>query len=108
MIDFKRRLREQIRARLADRYPLSPGDLEMTVPPDTKMGDLALTFPFQLAKKMKTAPRAIAQDAAARLAGLEGTSRVEVAGAGYVNFYLDRAALFRAWLTAGTRSGLGP
>jgi arginyl-tRNA synthetase len=108
MIAFKRRLREQIRARLADRYPLFPEDLEMTVPPDTKMGDLALTFPFQLAKKMKTAPRTIAQDAAARLAGLEGTSRVEVAGAGYVNLHLDRAALFRAWLAAGTRSGLGP
>jgi len=108
MITLKRRLKEHIHARLADRYPLSPEDLEMTSTPDPKMGDLALTFPFQLAKKMKQAPRAIAQEAAALLAGLEGTSRVEVAGAGYVNLYLDRAALFRAWLAAGARSGLVP
>jgi arginyl-tRNA synthetase len=108
MIAFKRRLKEQIRARLADLYPLSPEDLEMTSTPGQKMGDLALTFPFELAKKMKTAPRAVAQEAAARLAGLEGTSLVEVAGAGYVNLHLDRPALFRAWLAAGTRSGLVP
>ncbi|MDH4196323.1 MAG: arginine--tRNA ligase [Candidatus Aminicenantes bacterium] len=108
MIALKRRLKEQICARLADRYPLSPEDLDMTSTPDQKMGDLALTFPFQLAKKLKTAPRAIAQEAAAMLAGLEGTSRVEVAGAGYVNLHLDRGALFRARLAAGTRSGLVP
>ncbi len=108
MIAFKRRLKEQLSRRLADVFALSDEDLEMTLTPDRKMGDLALTFPFQLAKKLKTAPRAIAQEAVAKLAGLEGTSRVEVAGAGYVNLHLDRGALFRDWLVAGCKSGLVP
>ncbi len=108
MADFKTRLKETIYARLANTYPLSPEDLEMAPTPDRKMGDLALAFPLQLAKKLRRPPRAVAEEAAALLAGLEGVGKVEVAGAGFVNLFLDRAAYFGRLLSALGRPGLGP
>ncbi|MCX6571050.1 MAG: hypothetical protein NT006_06480 [Candidatus Aminicenantes bacterium] len=64
MISFKTRLKETIYERLKGGYPVAIEDLDMAPTPDPKMGDLALTFPFQLAKTLKKAPRAIAQEAA--------------------------------------------
>src|SRR4029450_12045053 len=48
------------------------------------------------------APRAIATDLAAALGPLEGVTKAEVAGAGYLNLYLDRGAFLTNRLSAGT------
>ena len=64
MIAYKARLKSSIHEKLRSVYPVELADLDMAPTPDPKMGDLALTFPFQLAKKLKKAPRAIAQEAA--------------------------------------------
>src|SRR5665213_2492319 len=54
---------------------------------------------FELAKKLRKAPRAIATELAAELnadlAAAPGIASVEVAGAGYLNIRLDRAAVAR-------------
>jgi arginyl-tRNA synthetase len=94
MIAFKTLLKEAIYERLKDVYPLTVADLDMAPTPDPKMGDLALTFPFQLAKTLKRPPRAIAQDAAARLTAIEGLAKAEVAGGGFLNLWLDKSAVF--------------
>ncbi len=94
MIALKTRLKETIYDKLRTFYPLTPEEIEITSTPDKAVGDLALTFPFQLAKKMRKAPKVIAQEAAALLVGIDGVSKVEVAGAGYVNLFLDRASYF--------------
>ena len=108
MLDFKSRLKETIYARLAGTYPLSPGDIEMAPTPGQAMGDIALAFPLQLAKKLKKAPRAIAQEAAGLLGGLDGLSKVEVAGAGFINLFLDRPAYFGRLLRGIGRPTLRP
>jgi arginyl-tRNA synthetase len=79
MISFKTRLKETIYERLKGVYPVAIEDLDMAPTPDPKMGDLALTFPFQLAKTLKKAPRAIAQEAAPLLGSVAGVVRTEVA-----------------------------
>jgi len=72
-------------------------------PPRIEMGEAATPVCFELAKRLKRAPRQIAQEIAAQLLPIEGVERVEVAGGGYVNFYLSRAALLAACLReAGT------
>ena len=58
------------------------------------MGDLALAFPFQLAKKMKRPPREIAAEIAPKLESLEGITKVDIAGAGYINLFIDRQNFF--------------
>jgi len=108
MPDFKTRLKETIYAKLAGTYPLSPADIEISPTPDLAMGDMALAFPLQLAKKLKRAPRSIAQEAAGLLAGLDGVSKVEVAGAGFINISLDRETYFRRLLDGLGRPTLVP
>jgi arginyl-tRNA synthetase len=55
------------------------------------MGDLSLAACFELAKRLRLPPRKIAQTLAARFLSMEGVERVSTAGAGYLNFHLDRA-----------------
>jgi arginyl-tRNA synthetase len=65
-------------------------------PPKVEMGELASPLAFELAKRLKRAPRQIAQELAAALGAIEGIARVEVAGGGYLNFFFDRSAFFQA------------
>src|SRR5207253_10879831 len=61
-----------------------------------EFGELATPIPFELARQLKRAPRAIAEELVAKVGKIDGIDRMEVAGAGYINFYLDRAAAVRA------------
>lgn len=59
------------------------------VPPDSKMGDFA--FPcFKLAKELRKAPQAIAEDIKCKISH-EMISKVEVVGA-YLNFFIDKSS----------------
>src|SRR6516225_7571701 len=65
------------------------------------MGEAASPVCFELAKRLKKAPRQIAQEVAGSLPKVEGVARVEVAGGGYLNAFFDRAVFFeRARLEA--------
>ncbi|HPW18603.1 MAG TPA: arginine--tRNA ligase, partial [Candidatus Aminicenantes bacterium] len=108
MIAFKSRLKETIHERLRAVYPVGPEDLDMAPTPDPKMGDLALTFPFQLAKTLKKAPRTIAQEAAPLVASVPGVVRAEVAGGGFLNLWLDKAAVFAEVIRLAGRTSLAP
>ena len=108
MIAFKSHLKDAIYGRLRVVYPVEPADLDMAPTPDPKMGDLALTFPFQLAKKLKKAPRAIAQESAPLLASVPGVVKAEVAGGGFLNLWLDKAAVFAEVIRLAGRTTLGP
>ncbi len=63
--------------------------------PELKFGEYALPIAFELAKRLKKAQRAIATELAAALTQkkIEGFASFEVAGAGYINCKLDRAAV---------------
>ena len=61
-------------------------------PPRVEMGDLALPLAMELARKLRRPPRQIAEEVAAALRSVAGVAKAEVAGAGYVNLFLDRAA----------------
>jgi len=108
MIAFKARLKELVYDRLKPVYPVALEDIDMAPTPDPKMGDLALTFPFQLAKKLKKAPRLIAQEAAPLLASMEGVVKAEAAGGGFLNLWLDRTAVFAEAVRMAGRTSLRP
>ena len=63
-------------------------------PPKLEMGEAASPLCFELAKRLKKAPRMIAQEIANSLPKIAGIARVEVAGGGYLNAFFDRAAFF--------------
>src|SRR5467141_3100351 len=58
------------------------------------MGEAASPVCFELAKRLKKAPRQIAQEIANSLGKVEGIAKVEVAGGGYLNAFFDRAAFW--------------
>ncbi len=87
-------------------YAIPPDDSLLTAipietPPQRALGDLAVPLAFQLARRLRKAPRAIAQEIAGALEAIPGISRVEAAPNGYVYFFLDRAAFLKSRL-AGT------
>jgi len=87
----------RIQAILLAKYGITLTNLVVEQPPSIALGELALPVAFELAKRLRKAPRAIATELAAELAAdlPEGVTGVEVAGAGYLNIRIDRAAAVR-------------
>lgn len=108
MIKFKNRLKKEIFEQLKEKYTLEPSDLDFGYTPQLKMGDLALAFPFQLAKKTKTQPRKMAEEVLSHLSPLEGIEKIEVAGPGYINLFLDRKKFFSLQIQSIDSSSLSP
>src|SRR4029077_9661974 len=95
ILPVHQRLRERLAATLETLYHLPPGELPslaIEYPPTRELGDLATPAAFELARRLRKAPRAIAQEIAAALGPIDGITRVEAAPTGYLNIYLDRAA----------------
>jgi arginyl-tRNA synthetase len=90
-------LQARIGAILKTKYDIALAQLAVEQPPNIALGELALPVAFELAKRLRKAPRAIAAELAAELGSQlpEGVASVEVAGAGYLNVRLDRAAFVR-------------
>jgi arginyl-tRNA synthetase len=93
----------RIQAILLAKYDVTLSQLAVEQPPSIALGELALPVAFELAKRLRKAPRAIATELAAELTAeiaagqpeLRGVASVEVAGAGYLNIRLDRTAAVR-------------
>jgi len=87
------RLREALARHVREKYGVELG-VPLERPPKLAMGEAASPVSFELAKRLKRAPRQIAQEIAAEIGPMEGISRVEVAGGGYLNAFFDRAAFW--------------
>jgi arginyl-tRNA synthetase len=90
---LQRRLTAHIRTFLREKYQVELANIVVEQPPKIEMGEYALPFSFELAKKLRKAPRKIAEEIVSSIPPLEGFRPFEVAGAGYINARVDRAAL---------------
>ncbi len=94
-LTLTQRLREVLTKHIRQKYGQTlPVGLER--PPKIEMGEAASPICFELAKRLKRAPRQLAQEIANQLPAVEGIARIEVAGAGYLNVFFDRAAFWIA------------
>ncbi|HWY44278.1 MAG TPA: arginine--tRNA ligase [Candidatus Sulfotelmatobacter sp.] len=97
-ITLTKRLRETLAAYIQEKYGASLGDAMPNIvlerPPKIELGEAASPVAFELAKRLKRAPRQIAQEIASGLGTVEGIARLEVAGAGYLNAFFDRGAFW--------------
>jgi arginyl-tRNA synthetase len=89
-------LLERLRAALLEKYGIDDLKLVVEQPPEIKFGEYALPLAFELAKRLKKAPRKIAEELIAELGHIDGFASFEVAGAGYINARLDRWAAVAA------------
>ncbi|HEY5991791.1 MAG TPA: arginine--tRNA ligase, partial [Candidatus Udaeobacter sp.] len=101
LIDLQNNLKNALRKAARELFEIELEQIAAEVPPRTELGDLAFPVAFDLAKQIKQktgekrVPRGIAEELKSNLEKSEGVNRVEVAGAGYLNVFFDRAALLR-------------
>jgi arginyl-tRNA synthetase len=100
-------LRTRVIAALSRAYGLSPSDMPqvpVAIPPNRGLGDLAVTVAFELARRLRKAPKIIGQEIAAAIGAVPGVARIECAANGYLNVYLERPA----YLTDRLSNRVGP
>ncbi|MBR2916653.1 MAG: arginine--tRNA ligase, partial [Clostridia bacterium] len=68
--------------------------LKLEIPKDKQHGDFACNIAMMLAKPLKTAPRKIAEGIVSCLEKNADIEKVEIAGAGFINFYLTNNYLY--------------
>jgi arginyl-tRNA synthetase len=87
------RLAQHIRDFFRRTYSLELDRIVIEQPPNVQFGEYALPLAFELAKKLRKAPRKIAEEITAGIGLVEGFEKFEVAGAGYINARVNRALL---------------
>ncbi|MCY4025718.1 MAG: arginine--tRNA ligase [Acidobacteria bacterium] len=105
ILPLHRAIRARLRAVLGELYGLGAETLpEIAVqsPPNRALGDLGTPLAFELARRLRKAPRSIAAEVVAALGPVEGIARAEAAPNGYVNLFLAREPFVRRALAGGS------
>lgn len=94
---MKNQLSQHIISALHKLYPVLDTEqiaIHFQVPKDKGNGDLSTNIAMQLAKKLQVTPIEIANQIVFELTDLSYISHIAVAGAGFLNFYLQQEAIF--------------
>jgi len=108
ILSIQNTIRTRVIAAVTDLYGLSPADqpnVTLAETPSRALGDLAVTLAFELARRLRKAPKLIGQEIAARLGEIPGIARVNCAANGYLNFYFDRVAYLDDRLSGRVAAG---
>jgi arginyl-tRNA synthetase len=97
LLALQNSIRDALRRAANEKFGIELEQIAAETPPRTELGDLAFPVAFELAKRLKQTgerrnPREIAETLRDALAQLPNVARVEVAGAGYLNVFYNRAA----------------
>ncbi len=68
--------------------------IRLEVPKDKEHGDFACNIAMMLAKPLRSNPRAIAEEIVSCIEPDSDIDKIEVAGAGFINFYLNSSWLY--------------
>jgi arginyl-tRNA synthetase len=105
LFNLQQQLKERIRTAAREIFSVELQQLTADTPPRPELGDVAFPVSFELAKLVKqatgekVAPRVIAEKLQSELERVPEVSRVEIAGAGYINVFFDRARLLHLFST---------
>jgi len=98
------RLREHIAQVLSQLYALDAAaapPIVLESPPNRDLGDLGTPVAFELARRLRKAPKVIAAEIAGASTSVPGVRQVVAAPNGYLNFFLDRSSFLRERLASG-------
>jgi len=96
LTEIQELLKRTVQTAADEKFGDAPESIVLETPPKTELGDAAFPAAFELAKLLKSKtgekqnPRAIAETLKVELETLEAVQKVEVAGPGYLNVFLDR------------------
>ncbi|MBC7898573.1 MAG: arginine--tRNA ligase [Saprospiraceae bacterium] len=97
LLQLQNILRDQVRQTALDTFSIELDQIASETPPKTELGDLAFPVAFELAKLIKLQsgekknPREISEILKQALETFDFVDKVEVAGAGYLNVFFERA-----------------
>ncbi len=94
--NLERRLVQQVHDFISRTYSLELPRIVIEQPPKVEFGEYALPLAFELAKKLRKAPRKIAEEIVNGIGPIPGFEKLELAGAGYINARLKREDLAAA------------
>ncbi len=107
----QKQLAEAIRVALRSLYGIEVETVVLEQPPELKFGEFATPVAFELARKLRKAPKKIAEEIVGALTAgsasdggsvsVPGFAGFEVAGAGYINARLDRGGFAQALARSG-------
>ncbi|NQW03786.1 MAG: arginine--tRNA ligase [Acidobacteria bacterium] len=100
-------VKHRLQQTLTESFGIAEADqpsIVIETPPRRALGDLAVPVAFELARRLRKAPRVIAQELAAALGDLPGVVRIDAAANGYLNFFLSRAPFVIARLSGTAAS----
>ena len=112
LLNLQKELRETVINTAKSEFNIELESIASEVPPKIELGDLAFPVAFELAKRIKqqtgekSNPRAIAEKLKSALEQNEAVERVEVAGAGYLNVFFNRAKFLIEQSAAENESGI--
>jgi arginyl-tRNA synthetase len=98
---IKEELAAKLRSAAREIFDIEPESITVEVPPKPELGDLAFPAAFELARLIKNQtgikhnPREIAEKLKERISELKTIDRIQIAGAGYLNVFIDKAALLQ-------------
>jgi len=95
-LEIQQKVREQFVRTVEEVFGITINEPALGFPPSVEMGEISIAACFELAKQLRQAPHKIAEQLAPRLLPLEGVERLSIAGAGYLNFHLNRPAIASA------------
>ena len=93
---------EALQSALEAEFDLRPEEVAFEVPPRRDLGDLAWPGALPLARVLKRSPRQIAETLAEKTDWPDEVARVEIAGPGFINLFLERDRILMSSL-AGLR-----
>ena len=108
VLELQKRLGRCIRAVLKEKYSLDIENIPLETPPDLRFGEIATPIAFELARKLRKAPKIIAHEIVSAIGVVEGFAGFEVAGTGYINARLDRVAAVQMMTSAEAEPISGP
>jgi arginyl-tRNA synthetase len=100
-LELQQQLIQRVRDLLKRQYDVELPRIVVDQPPNVGLGEYALPLSFELAKKLRKAPRKIAEEIVAGLGQVPGFEKFEVAGAGYINARINREEAARLLLDPG-------
>ncbi|MGZ4868149.1 MAG: arginine--tRNA ligase [Candidatus Angelobacter sp.] len=105
-LELQQQLIQRVHDLLKRQYDVELPRIVVDQPPNVGLGEYALPLSFELAKKLRKAPRKIAEEVVAGLGQVPGFEKFEVAGAGYINARINREEAARLLLDPeATRQG---
>ena len=87
---FLKNLKEELQNIICEMGVTEPQDIQFDIPKDTTFGDYSTNLSMRLAKTLRKSPIMIANEIVSKIDKEKNhLSKVEVAGAGFINFYID-------------------